>query len=193
MRRNLLPSLTLLLSSAIMIVGVFLAGSSIDIVEPAPGNPNADILYLPDPTQPGLDLDEARADGARIAPSAESLQADASSHIVGIAFDASQIGQLSRPWLASQIARGRVIAGINVTMTELEDTLGLHDLGASDGFRHDWFGRPFYSFTHRSPPESNPRYAGRASDQLHSAEQLFFVMRRQVRQAQGTSASPSPP
>lgn len=186
MRQRARSYLAILAGGVLMAVVVLAVGVALgEREEPdvAPTAITADIVYLADPSSPGLDPERARADGAHVVTSARRLEADSSAAdtVIGIVFDARQRVSLSPGWIASQAERGRVIVAIDLPMAELDALTGLHDLGPANGFKQDWRGGSFYSLRYRSPAGAASRYSGRASDRVISPERLFEAVRATVR------------
>jgi len=176
----------MLVGGGLMAAVVLAAGRALGPQAEADGPPAptaADIVYLADPSGPALDPDRARADGVHVVTSARRLEMDSAEApgVVGIVFDGRLASTLSTDWIAAQAGQGRVIVAIDLPMASLDALTGLHDLGPPDGFRQDWKGRSFFSLRYRSPEGANPRYSGRASDQVTSPEKVFQTVRTAVR------------
>lgn len=129
--------------------------------------PQVSAIYLADPAHSVLDLASAQAAGIRIVNDATSLQAQTTS-VDAVIIDTNVFSSVSQTWLAAQLQQGRIIVGLNVPASRLEQIPGYRQPDHPDTFREDWQGRPFYSFVYQR--RSNGQlHVGASSDQISSS------------------------
>jgi hypothetical protein len=160
--------------------------SSLTRPDPAAAGPT--VAYLPDPGRPGLRSETARAAGMQVAASVTDFLrlADRADAVV---VDRARLGDLPADFLADQYRRGRVVAGINVPMADLERLTGGWQPTPPGDFRQDWGERPFYSVVYQSAATDGMQNKGWVSDQLNGPTVLMWVIRTSVRDAQGNTDS----
>lgn len=166
----------LLLGSA---VSVWFVGSSSSLTQAGPS-----VIYLADAAQPGINSAEARARGMHVVTTVLDLEA-AKATAEAIVIDKSQIDRLPLDLLATEYRRGRVIAGVNVSLNELVQRTRGEQPDRPDSFIQDWGGRSFYSVVYQSAAGSNPSYKGWTSDQLTNTSVFMAVIRRSVQASNG--------
>lgn len=162
-------------------VGVWLG-----LTRPDPTAAGPIVVYLPDTGRPGLPSAEAWTAGMQVAASAADFLRLA-DHADAIVVDRTRLSDLPANFLADQYRRGRVVAGINVPMADLERLTGGQQPNPPGDFRQDWGERPFYSVAYQSAATDGTQYKGWTSDQLNSPTVLMWVIRTSVRAAQGNT------
>jgi len=136
--------------------------------------PQLAAVYLADPVAPVLDPALAREWGIALADSPASLLALTTSNAPeAIIVDRTVLPLVDAGWLRDQQGQGRLIVGLDVPPAQLAALVGY--TGATDKFRQDWGGQPFYSFAYRWQQGGRVTQAGLSSDVITSP--LGFIGR----------------
>lgn len=139
-------------------------------------SPSFRAIYLTDTANPVLDSKVVQAAGAQVVQDVPALTAGVSAADVVI-FDSKPFAAMSQIVLGSYLQQGKIIVGLNIPATRLEQIPGYRQPNPPDRFREDWQGRPFFSLIYQRQ-QGSTSYTGASSDVIYGSES--FIKRLQV-------------
>ncbi len=158
--------------------------------------PQLKVIYLPDPADPILDVDVARAWGVQVVPSAAELTSVAMrSDVDAVLLDQSTLDLVSAGWLTGQLQQGRVVVGLNVPINRLVQVPGYNrGQGIGTGnYAQDWGGQPFYSWIHQQQQGGRITHEGHASERIYSPEGLLSLLHFKIQAIHAARDRSAPP